>query len=176
MGTWFSNLVLHSLDEILMEYDRFPPRSRLDINGGEFVFYPRRYEIWKDQKNIESGECGYLSEISAKVAYSSISMSEVLQVNVEADGSLKHLLNPFFFDLLVANIDRIMLVRVPPPDTSDSPGLVHFREKFIGVTHDQKLVAGTPFVCSVFFIDSKIVTMAFTISNPELYIEFTVLP
>lgn len=158
-----------------MEYDKFPPMSQLNLSHVEFEFFPSRYEVWKDQQLFESGNLdNKLNMVSGKVSDLNFSNS-VLEISVYVSKCSNYLNRVLYFDIAFTSNDRIMCVRIPPANQNDSRGLIHFRNVthgVVGVTTQEKSTSRQPWACSMFFIDSELDKLAFTISYPALMIEF----
>ncbi len=150
------------------EFDSFS--SMIAISLTSFSFSSSRYEIWRNEILLDSGNAQ--TEIRGEVIYSQSESREQLQVNLDFTKKLNDFILPEFrFDAFVTFGNRLLLFTIPQSRSEDCPGLSNFRSVFIATSSENFLEKKQPYGCSLFYKNNLLTKVSLTINAPDSTLE-----
>lgn len=143
-------------------FDKFEALKRVNI--ADFVFIPKRYELW-DRGNLrKSGET--VNPITGKVIGT--------QVEVKlSDSSLNSEISSIHtYDMCVTQLDRVQLILVPAKTNLTTNGIAGLQMVFGSTRQSKEFEYNEPYCCNLFFIGGKLAKITFSLGDPDRLIEF----
>ncbi len=147
-------------------YDTFEPYKIIKMY--DFVYQPKRYEIWMSGKLIKKGNTN--SIIKAEVVnFDSRERVRITFIDAVCNVELSQY---NIFDEFSTLNDRLILITVP--EITNVPHyFFEMRKMTSGATRQMKnFNRNDPFACSLFFENNKLSLVTFTFSNPDRLMEF----
>ncbi len=147
-------------------YKQFEPFNELPKQN--FLFYATRFEIWQNNKMINSGNTFTTIEAVVK----EVDNISKVEVSINNDKMYSEIASTNIFDKFVTGRDRLQLITIPNKTNTDNMA-IELLKMTIGATRDFKNFNNDePYCCNLFIIENDIVKLTFSFACPDKLIEF----
>lgn len=151
------------------DFDQFESGKYVTVK--DFVFRPKRYEVWREGDKIKEGKIN--NKVKSIVRGEEEEYSTNVLIEIEDSEKIGHIVRKSVYDVCVTSVDRVQMLTIPAEKNSvECVGLASCRNGTGPTRRSKEFEKNEPYCCNLFLKDGNLSKVTFSINRPEKLVEF----